>query len=89
MQTEEMRLDGNAAGGRLRDVFALDATAARATCAGCNATAPLGALAEYGHDMGVVLRCSACGTAVLRIVQTPERLHVDFAGMTTLTFPLA
>jgi hypothetical protein len=87
MQTEEMRLDGNAAAGQLRDVFALDATAARATCAGCGTTAPLGALAEYGHAMGVVLRCSACGMAVLRVVQTPERLHVDFTGVTMLTFP--
>ena len=87
MQTEELRLDGNAAAARLRDVFALDATADRATCAGCNATAPLGALTEYGHAMGVVLRCSACGMAVLRIVQTPERLHVDFTGVTMLTFP--
>jgi len=87
MQTEEMRLDGNAAGGTLRDVFALDATAAQATCAGCGTTAPLGALADYGHTMGVVLRCSACGIAVLRMVHTPERLHVDFTGVTMLTFP--
>ena len=86
MQIEEMRLDGNAAAGMLRDVFTLDATAARATCAGCSTTAPLGALAEYGHAMGVVLRCSSCGMAVMRIVVTPGRLHVDFTGVTMLTF---
>jgi hypothetical protein len=35
MQAEEMRLDGNAAAGALRDVFARDITDAMATCAGC------------------------------------------------------
>ena len=50
MRTEEMRLDGNAAAGQLRDVFALDATAARATCATCNTTAPLGALRRRFGD---------------------------------------
>jgi hypothetical protein len=31
-------LDGNAAGGLLREAFAFDATAARTTCARCSAT---------------------------------------------------
>ena len=38
MQTEEMRLDGNAAGGVLREIFARDVTAALARCGGCGAT---------------------------------------------------
>ncbi len=87
MQTEEMRLDGNAAGGMLRDVFTHDATAASATCAGCGRVAPIGALFEYGHEMGIVLRCPTCNTAVLRIVRTPGRLRVDFSGVSFLTLP--
>jgi uncharacterized protein DUF6510 len=87
MQAEEMRLDGNAAGGMLRDVFALDATAAEGTCAACGAVAPLGALIAYGHGMGVVLRCSSCGGVVLRVVRTPGRLRVDFSGVSFLTIP--
>jgi hypothetical protein len=87
MQAEEMRLDGNAAGGMLRDVFALDATAAEGTCAGCGTVAPLGALVAYGHAMGVVLRCSVCDGAVLRIVRTPGRLRVDLSGVSFLTIP--
>ena len=38
MQTEELRLDGNAAGGVLRELFAQDMTAALGTCAGCGTT---------------------------------------------------
>lgn len=88
MRTDEMRLDGNAAGGVLADLFAVDATGARATCAGCGRSAPLGALPEYGHGMGVVLRCASCDTAVLRIVRTSGRLHVDFSGVSLLMIGL-
>ncbi|HEY4129152.1 MAG TPA: DUF6510 family protein [Gemmatimonadaceae bacterium] len=87
MKTEEMRLDGNAAGGMLADVFVRDTTAAAATCAGCGTVAPLGALLEYGQGMGVVLRCATCECAVLRIVRTPGRLHVDLSGVALLVIP--
>lgn len=88
MQTEEMRLDGNAAGGTLREVFAREMTAALATCTGCGTRPPVGALLEYGHRMGVVLRCPACEAAVLRIVRTPSRFQVDLSGTSFLTIPV-
>jgi Family of unknown function (DUF6510) len=87
MQIEEMRLDGNAAGGILRDVFTHDMTAALATCAGCRTVGPIGALLEYGHNMGVVLRCPTCDTAVLRIARTAGRLRLDLSGVSLLTIP--
>lgn len=88
MQTEEMRLDGNAAGGALREVYAQEMTAALATCTGCGARQPVGALLEYGHRMGVVLRCPACEAAVLRIVRTPGWLRVDGSGISFLMIPM-
>jgi hypothetical protein len=84
MQAEEMRLDGNAAGGALAEVFARDVTAAVATCAGCGRSGPVGTLLEYGHGMGVILRCPGCDMAVLRIVRTPGWLRVDAAGVALL-----
>jgi hypothetical protein len=87
MQIEEMRLDGNAAGGILRDVFTHEMTAARATCAECGAMGPLGALLEYGGSMGVVLRCPTCDAPVLRIVRTPGFLRLDLSGILLLTIP--
>jgi len=87
MQTEEMRLDGNAAGGALRELFAGEVTAARATCSGCGAVGPVGALLEYGHGMGVVLRCPVCDTALLRIARSRGWLHVDVAGMSFMMIP--
>ena len=68
----------------LRQLFARDVTAALATCAGCGRTRPVGALLEYGQAMGVILRCPACDTAMLRVVQTPTWLSVDASGMTLL-----
>jgi hypothetical protein len=87
MQTEEMRLDGNAAAGALRELFATDVTAAIATCMGCGTVGPVGTLLEYGHAMGVILRCPLCDTAVLRIVRTPGWLRVDASGISRLMIP--
>ncbi len=87
MQIEEMRLDGNAVGGILRDVFTHEMTAALATCAGCGTTGPIGALLEYGHGMGTVLRCPTCDTSVLRIVRTPGLFRLDLSGTLLLTIP--
>lgn len=87
MQTEELRLDGNAAAGTLREVFTHEMTGAIATCAGCRAMGPVGALLEYGHGMGIVLRCPACDALVLRIVRTPGVLRLDLSGVLLLTIP--
>jgi hypothetical protein len=89
MQTEEMRLDGNAAGGALREVFVHDMTAAVASCRGCGRSGPLGALLEYGHEMGIVLRCPSCNAPLLRIARTHGLLHVDPSGMSLLVFPVS
>lgn len=87
MQTEELRLDGNAAGGILREVFTHEMTGALATCAGCGTTGPVGVLLEYGHRMGIVLRCPGCDTPVLRIVRTPSLFRLDLSGLLLLTIP--
>ena len=87
MQTEDMRLDGNAAGGALREVFAREMTAALATCTGCGTAGPVGALLQYGHPMGVILRCPTCDTAMLRLVNTPGGLRLDASGISLLMIP--
>jgi len=87
MQIEEMRLDGNAAAGALREVFAREMTVAVATCTGCSAAGPVGELLRYGHGMGVVLRCPHCDTAVLALVRTPGWVRVDASGLALLLIP--
>jgi hypothetical protein len=80
-------LDGNAAGGLLRELFALDVTGADATCAGCGASGPVGALPAYGHGMGAVLRCAHCGAAVLRVTRTARGYWLDLSGTRVLRVP--
>ena len=87
MQIEEMRLDGNAAGGVLRQVYARDVTGALATCARCHAQGPVGTLLEYGHGMGVVLRCPHCDALMLRVVQARGWVRVDATGIGLLMIP--
>lgn len=87
MQAEEMRLDGNAAAGALREIFALDVTSALARCACCGTVAPMGTLLEYGQSMGVILRCPSCDAAVVRIARTPGWIRLDASGIALLTIP--
>ena len=77
-------LDGNAAGGLLREAFAFDATAARTTCASCARIAPMAELRVYAIEMGAILRCPSCGESVVRIARTPRGLWLDLRGAATV-----
>jgi hypothetical protein len=75
-----LRLDGNAAAGVLSELFIPDLTAARATCAGCGETRPIGALLVYAHGMGVVIRCPTCDGVVLCVTRTATEVRLDPTG---------
>lgn len=85
MQIEEMRVDGNAAAGVLRELFTHEMTTAVATCAGCGSGGEMGALLDYASGMGVVLRCPNCDMPVLRIAHTPGFYRLDLSGILRLT----
>lgn len=73
MRTDELRLDGNALAGALRDLFAFEATAAEATCARCGMSGPIGTLLVYAHGMGAVARCPGCDAPMLRMARRDVR----------------
>ncbi len=73
-------LDGNAAAGLLSELFALDMTLAKVTCAGCGTTLELGAARLYGGAMRSIFRCVHCDTAIVRLVRTPLGLWIDMQG---------
>jgi len=87
MQIEQMRMDGNAAAGALREIFSQEMTVATATCIGCGAEHEIGALLDYGHTMGIVLRCPGCDAAMLRMSRTPAWLYLDTSGISCLKVP--
>ena len=80
MNSDMLRLDGNAAAGMLSEIFVPDLTAARAMCANCGAARPVGALLVYAHGMGTVVRCPGCDAVVIRIGRTPQEIWLDLTG---------
>jgi hypothetical protein len=84
MEDFDLRLDGNAVGGLLHEVFLREVTTAVSTCAACGARGELGGVHVYAHAPGVVLRCPRCEAVLMRIVQAGERIWLDVAGVRSL-----
>lgn len=83
-------LDGNAAAGPLRELFAVDLTAAVGRCVGCGRTAAMGGVRVYARAPGLVLRCPSCDTVLLRVVRDegpPARTWLDLRGLAVLQVP--
>ena len=77
-------LDGNAAGGVLGELFALDVTTAAVTCGGCGTVTEVGEIRVYGGAMGAIFRCTHCSNAVIRLVRTRAGFWLDMHGARAL-----
>ena len=84
MDTSELRVDGNAIAGLLREIFVAEMTTTMSTCDSCGAVEPVGALTVYVRCPGVVVRCLHCDAVLLRIVQTGKRCWLDLSGVRSL-----
>jgi len=80
----ENRLDGNAAGGILQEIFPFDMTQVQTTCTGCGTTGSIGTLAVYMHGMGTIIRCPFCDTVLIRVVQRKGHYWLDMQGVRVL-----
>jgi hypothetical protein len=83
MDETQLRLDGNAAAGMLRSVFADELTTARGACAACGAIAPIGAQHLYMQTLspGGVLRCRACEAVLMVLVHMNGRFRLSMQGL--------
>jgi DNA-directed RNA polymerase subunit RPC12/RpoP len=79
-----MPLDGNAAGGPLADLFAVEMTSATVVCDGCGRQSALATLMLYG-GAGLVLRCPDCDTMILRMMRSGSTVSLDMRGCTRLS----
>ena len=86
MDVAEMKVDGNAIGGLLREIFAMEMTAAETTCAGCGAVNAVGRVEVYMQAPGVVARCPECKQVLMVIVHGRGRYWVDLRGVRRLEF---
>jgi hypothetical protein len=85
----DRRLDGNALAGPLRELFAIDLSAARATCAHCDSAAPLAEQHLYADAPAMVLRCRDCTGVLLRYSADGASVRADFSGLRLLVAPVA
>jgi Zn finger protein HypA/HybF involved in hydrogenase expression len=81
-------LDGNVLAGSLREIFAVDVTAATGQCGECGRAGPVAALRVYSQAPGLVARCPQCENVVLRVVRGPDRAWLDLRGTVSLQIPL-
>jgi Family of unknown function (DUF6510) len=80
---EALMLDGNAVGGLLQEIFAVEMTTARGTCNGCGAVDAVGAVHVF-QGAGIVLRCPSCQAPLVKIVKDGARVWIDLRGLRTL-----
>jgi Zn finger protein HypA/HybF involved in hydrogenase expression len=80
---EGLMLDGNAVGGLLQEIFAVEMTTAKGVCAGCGAEDAVGAVHVY-QGAGTVLRCPHCDAVLVKIVKDDARIWIDMRGLRIL-----
>lgn len=86
MSSPILYVDGNAAAGRLSNVFSVDITAAEGQCGSCGATRRFAEAHVYMEGPGTVARCCVCDHALLRVVRTRHSIFLDLHGMTYFRF---
>ena len=84
MSVQDMKLDGNAIGGLLIEIFGTDLTGSMGVCASCGAQGHVAALDVYVHAPGIVARCRSCEAVMLKIVCSETRTWLDLSGTRTL-----
>lgn len=78
------RVDGNAAGGTLLELFGRDMTTARATCGHCHHRAPLADAVAEVDAAGMILLCRGCGHTLLTYLQVDGRKSLTLGSLAGL-----
>ena len=86
MRQSDLKVDGNAIAGLLREIFTMEMTNAESTCAGCGSVHAVGRVDVYLNAPGAVVRCPACEVVLMRIVQGRGRYWIDLTGTRCLEF---
>ena len=84
MSVGDRKLDGNAIGGLLIEIFGTDLTSSMGVCASCGAHGQVATLDVYVHGPGIVARCRSCEAVMLKIVRSETRTWLDLSGTRTI-----
>jgi predicted RNA-binding Zn-ribbon protein involved in translation (DUF1610 family) len=80
---DALMLDGNAAAGKLQELFAMEMTTAAGTCENCGSFGELGR-ARLFRGAGLVFRCSTCGAILMTLVSGGHRSWISLRGIRAL-----
>jgi Family of unknown function (DUF6510) len=83
------RLDGNAIGGVLAEIFGTEMTLAVGVCGSCGTSDRVAELHVYMRAPGIVARCSNCESVLFKIVQSERRTWLDLSGLRTMQIDAA
>jgi hypothetical protein len=86
-ETSDLRLDGNAIGGLLLEVFGVEMTTATEVCGSCGTADLVARLEVYVQAPGTVVRCAHCHAVLMRVVRGPERTWLDLSGLASIELP--
>ena len=86
VQQSDMKLDGNAIGGLLREIFGMEMTLAEGTCANCGSVHAVGEVVVYLNAPGAVVRCPSCDHVQMKIVHGRGKYWIDMSGVRCLEF---
>ena len=81
MKMQDMKVDGNAIGGLLSEIFTMEMTTADATCGTCGTINAIGRIDVYMQAPGTVMRCPSCEQVMMRIVRGKGRYWIDMSGV--------
>jgi hypothetical protein len=84
---DERRLDGNAIGGMMLELFGVEMTTATEVCGSCGKADVVARLEVYMDAPGTVVRCAHCKAVLMRIVRGPDQMWLDLSGLRTIELP--
>jgi Family of unknown function (DUF6510) len=84
---DDVFVDGNALGGALRTIFAVELTDAMGQCATCGQRRVLAEARVYTRAPGLVARCTVCESVLVRLVAGPQRTWIDCRGLSVIEVP--
>ncbi len=87
MDSDDLKLDGNAIGGLMLELFGVEMTVAEGVCGSCGAREQMARVDVYMHAPGVVARCAHCQAVLLRVVRGPNRTWLDLSGLSSVELP--
>ncbi len=84
---DERRLDGNAIGGVMLELFGFEMTTVPGSCRNCGAREQMAATDVYLDAPGIVVRCRHCESVLIRIVRGSGRTWLDLSGLSAIELP--